>query len=97
MFKKLKEWFFGKPESFAEAPYKVEAPVVEETKIAIGPEVYVYPLEAAQAATEVGIPEATKKPAKVKKPAAKTAKVEKVAKAPAKKTAAKKPAAPKSK
>lgn len=78
MFKKIKEFFTGKPaEVTAEVPYKVETPA-EQPLVKLGPE-----------PTEAPVAEAPKAPAK-KKPAPKKAQA---SKAPAKKAGGKKPKA----
>lgn len=99
MFKKIKEWFLGKPDQAAQAPYKVETPA-----ITVGPEIYAYPLTGVDTALLIPkLPEPTAtppmpavKPAK-KAPAAKktAAKTTKVPVAKAKAPVAKKPAAAK--
>jgi hypothetical protein len=90
MFKKIKEWFLGKPDQSAQAPYKVEAPA-----ITVGPEIYAYPLTGAD--TAVITQEAAATPVKAKrttKPAAaKPAATKAPTKKPAAATAAKKPVA----
>jgi len=82
MFKAIKEFFFGKPQTAApEAPYKVETPAFKPTA------------DAAPAAAEVVTPVAPVKAVKaVRKPRANVA-AKKIA--AAKKPAARKPAAPK--
>ncbi len=90
MFKAIKEFFFGKlPEQKApEAPYKVEAPVVEAPKVEEAPKAPETPVAAAPV-VETQITDAVTQ----SKPAAMTAKKKPAAKKPAgeKKAPAKKP------
>jgi len=107
MFKKIKEFFTGKPAVVetpaAEVPYKVETPLVQ-----LGPEPTPAPapasaieatavVEFVPAGTEASVATPAKKAPKAKAPA--KPKAEKVPKAPAvkKAPAAKKPRAPKAK
>lgn len=83
MFKKIKEFFTGKPaEVTAEVPYKVEAPA-EQPLVKLGPEPTEAPAPVVEAPAPAPEAPAKKKPAPKKAPAAKQA------------PAAKKPRAPK--
>lgn len=79
MFKKIKEFFTGKPAAPAvEVPYKVEAPAAVEVSAASMKEELKNPLEVA-------VEQLSTKPAKAKKaPAAKKAPVAKKPRAPKK-------------
>ena len=88
MFKKIKEFFTGKPAPVAEAPYKVEAPAGTEAAVITG----------ANTEAVVVVPDAVAPAAVVEAPAEKPAKAAKPKKQPAKKPAAmkaKKPGKPK--
>jgi hypothetical protein len=62
MFKAIKEFFFGKPQTALEAPYKVETPAAVEVAV---------PVAETKPAQKPVANVAAKKIAAVKKPAAK--------------------------
>ena len=73
MFNKIKEFFLGKPkaqEPVAEAPYKVEAPVVPEVVSAPAPIVEEKPVKKSPAKKAPAEKTAVAKKPRTKKPAA---------------------------